>query len=206
MKTKKGGLTYDSAKTELASVKEELGVASSELKDFLKSNKLKRDEDHSKHSDKKIAKQYNALVAAVDAKQNRKDELLTFLKNNKPEPKERESKYNYPSEVESTLDKKKYRASMRSNAKKAGVELDTYLADPKKYAKVIAEKEKARAEKLAKKTAPKKKKKAAEEEAPVKKLKLKKSAEEEAPKKKLKKKVKAAPAPEAEEEEAGGED
>lgn len=194
----KSKLTYEGAKAELSSLKEELEVAKTELKDFLKANKLKRDEDHSAHADKKIAKGFKAVSEAVATKQARKDKLVEFMKANKPAPEARESKYNYPAEVQTTLDKKKFRATMRSNAKKAKVDLDTYLANPTKYAKIIAEAVKAKAESGEKKKK-KKKKVAAAEEAPVKKLKLKSSDE---PVKKKKKKI--APAPEAEEEEDGG--
>lgn len=184
--SKKSKLTYESAKAELSSLKEELEVSKSELKDFLKANKLKRDEDHSGHENKKIAKQWKALNDAVAGKRARKEELLEFLKNNKPAPAPRETKYNYPAEVKTTLDKKKFRATMRTNAKRAKVSLDTYLANPEKYAKIIAEAAKSKAEKGEKKKV-KKVKKSAEPEAPVKKL-------------KLKKKVKPAPAPEVEED------
>lgn len=185
-----GKLTYQSAKEELPSAKEERDVAKQELQDFLKANKLKKGEDHSKNPDKKIAKGFKAVKELYEGKQKRVETLISFIKENKPAPSERESKYNYPKGVETSADKKKFRSIMRGKAKKAGVSLDKYLADPAKYAAKVAEAEQKAG------PAPKKKAAAEKEEKPVKKLKVLPKTEEKPVKKLLKKKtpVEAAPA------------
>lgn len=204
----KSKLTPESAKSELTSVKEELEVAKTELKDFRKANKIGKDATPESVENKKLAKQLGTLQEAVAKKEARREELREFLKNNKPEPKERETKYKYPEEVKTSLDKKKFRATMRSQAKRVGASLDDYVADPQKYAKKLAEKEKEKAAKAKDNLAKGQKKKKKEEatEAPKKKLKIKKEEPAaEAPKKKLKKKAAPAPA-ESEENEGESED
>jgi len=175
-------LTYDSAKEKLAGVKEEIPAKESQLKEYAKKNKVKG----GKSEDKKVQSGYNKIAQELQDLKDRKSKYIKFMKENKPKV-ERESKYAYPDDCKTALDKKKFRSLMRAKAKRAKVDIDTYLADPKKYDKVIAEKDAAKA---AKKEKPKKKGKK-EEEAPKKKLKV-----VDKPKKK-----KVAPEPEPEEEE-----
>jgi len=173
-------LTYESAKDKLAGVKEELPAAESQLKEYAKKNKMKG----GKSEDKKVQAGYDKIAGNIQDLKDRKARYTKFMKENKPKT-DRESKYAYPSDCKTGLDKKKFRSVMRAKAKRAKVDIDTYLGDPAKYDKLVAAKD---AEKVAKKEKPKAKKK----------------KEEPAPKKKLKvvdkKKKKVAPAPEPEEE------
>jgi hypothetical protein len=141
-------MTYDEAKEQLVNLRGDLKDARTALRDFLKENKLKRGVDHSNHETKKIAQKFKSLNKKITDFEAKKTELQTFIKENKPKAV-RESKYNYPPEIESALDKKKFRARMRAQAKRAGVDVDTYLGDPEKYDKEIAAKKPAKKEKKA---------------------------------------------------------
>lgn len=181
MATVKTKLTYDSAKEKLAGVKEEIPAKETQLKEYAKKNKMKG----GKSEDKKIQSGYNKVTQELQDLKDRKSKYIKFMKENKPKV-DRESKYAYPDDCKTGLDKKKFRSLMRARAKRAKVDVDTYLADPKKYDKLIAEKDAAKSAGKSEK----KKKKGAKEEAPKKKLKVVE-----------KKKKKAAPEPEETEEE-----
>jgi len=172
-------LTYESAKDKLAGVKEELPAAESQLKEYVKKNKVKG----GKSEDKKTQAGHDKIVSTIADLKERKARYIAFMRENKPQV-DRESKYKYPVDCKTGLDKKKFRSVMRSKAKRAKVDIDVYLADPGKYDKLVAAKD---AEKSAKKEKPKAKKKV--KEAPKKKLKVVD-----------KKKKKATPPPDEEEE------
>ena len=171
-KKKKVELTYDSAKEELIAVKGSLKEVAEERRAFLKDNKLKKTEDHSKSKDKKIAAAYSKQQKAIDTLSDQKQELITFMKENKPKT-ERVTKYAYPAGINAE-ERKKFRANCRASAKRAKVDLETYLADPEKHdkadtaakpakkAKAPAKKEKPAKEAKAEK--PKKKKKASKDD------------------------------------------
>lgn len=136
----------------LTSTKEELGVAKTELRAFEKESKLAKDTDHS--DDAKHGKRWSKLKATV----TKKEELIAKTREKlaalKPEKTERPSKYEYPKDVVTALDKKKHRAKLRAEAKRAEKE----AAAPKKDKKA---KEGKKEEKTGKS---KKEKKAKEEE------------------------------------------
>lgn len=171
-------LTYDSAKEKLAGVREEIPAKESQLKEYAKKNKVKG----GKSEDKKAQSGYDKIAKELQDLKDRKFRYVKFIKEYKPKT-ERESKYAYPSDCKTGLDKKKFRSVMRAKAKRAKVDIDTYLADPAKYDKLVVAKDQ---EKAAKKKPAKKEK---EEAAPKKKLKV------------VEKKKKSKPAPEPEEEE-----
>jgi hypothetical protein len=148
-------MTYEEAQDSLKALKVELSEAKADMTSFLKENKLKRNVDHSNHEKGKIAKKFKTFKAAINRLEKERDELKEFTKANKPQ-KERASKYQYPEDL-SADDRKKFRAQMRSNAKRAGAkDVDDYLANQEEYDKVLESK---KAESTAKKKKKDKKKK-----------------------------------------------
>lgn len=175
-------LNYETAKTQLATVKESLSAKRTELTDWLKEKKLKKSEDHSKNENEKIAKKFTRLTAETKDLETKREELKKFVAENKPS-KDRVTKYAYPDGATSD-DKKKFRQNCRAAAKAAKVDLATYLGDVAKYEKVAADARAARAAKSEEKVAKKEKKTEGETVA---KKKPKVEAAEEAPAKKKKK-------------------
>jgi hypothetical protein len=131
--------SYEEAVEKLQEVKEQLSEKREAFKAFLIENKLKKAEDHSNHSNRTLAKQFKTFKKELTDLDNQREALREFVKTSKPK-KERESKYEYPSDCETALDKKKFRTTCRSRAKQAGVTLDEYLGDPEKYNQQIASK------------------------------------------------------------------
>lgn len=154
-------LTYDSAKAQLGTKKEELKAKREELLAWLKEKGLKKSEDHSKNENEKIAKKFTRLTGEIKALEEETNKLRTFVKENKPK-KERTTKYQYP-EGATADEKKKIRQKNRVAAKQAGVSVAEYLENPAKY-KEILEKKKKEKEAKAEEKAKKKEKKA---EAPA---------------------------------------
>ena len=152
--SKEKELTYDSAVKQLKGVKADLKEARNELNAFLKENKLKKTQDHSK--DKKHGKAYKALKATIKTLEEQRDDFQTFAKENKPK-KERSYKYGYPEDIKTGDDRKKFRTKMRAKAKAAGVTPDEYLTDMEGYDKKVAA---TKADKKAAKKKPAKKDKA----------------------------------------------
>ncbi len=84
-------------------------AAKAELKAFMKENKIKEDTEV---SDKKIRKAYEALQAKVD-------ETKAAWKKEKGSSSGRRTQYEYPADVKTKEEKKKYRAAQRAAKKKA---------------------------------------------------------------------------------------
>jgi hypothetical protein len=107
--------TEEEAVEAVATFKEEVKSAKAALTDYYKANKLKRNEEHdadSKHG-KKIAK----LEKSVERNTDKLAKAKEAAKSLKPK-KERAVKYDYPADM-TPEEKKKYRAKMRSQAKKS---------------------------------------------------------------------------------------
>lgn len=134
----------EGAGADLETIKAQLAEARKSLAELEKENDLKKGNDYSKHPDEKVAKSWrvrskkvdelSALYADLKGKSTKKE------KKEKAPAAPREVKYAYPEGINAD-EKKKFRIKQRSNAKKAGVELDTFLKDPAKYADVIKAKE-----------------------------------------------------------------
>jgi hypothetical protein len=120
-------------KEDLKAAKEELKVAKTEKRDFEKSSKLAKDTDHS--GDAKHGKRWTKLNDMVVKKTTQVENLQKAVDEAKPETTVRPSKYDYPADVVSALDKKKYRTAQRAAAKKKA----KAEADPKKEKKAKAE-------------------------------------------------------------------
>lgn len=140
----------EDVKALLTSTKEELNVAKGEKRTFEKENKLAKDTDHSE--DAKHGKRWAKLASLVTKKEEAVGKLREELEGLKVEKTARVSTYEYPKDVVTAGDKKKFRAAARAAAKRAEKEKDA----PKKEKKVKS----AGAEKEVE--APKKKKKSAE--------------------------------------------
>lgn len=114
-------------KESLNTSKEDLKAAKTELKEFEKSNKLAKGEDHS--ADEKLGKKWSKLNLVVEKKTKEVEDLRAELEAAKPEPKVRESKYEYPADCTSAADKKKFRTAQR--AAKAKAEKDAAKGETK---------------------------------------------------------------------------
>lgn len=110
--------TYEQAQEELASAKATRKECNEAMAEFLKENKLKKGEDYSGHSDEKIAKKWKKLAAAQTEARAAVTAAEEAEKALKPKA-ERASKYEYPEDVVTADDRKKYRAKMRNAAKAA---------------------------------------------------------------------------------------
>jgi hypothetical protein len=114
MATKK---TKEELKSALESSKEELTVAKGELKTFEKTNGLEKGGDHSKNE--KFGKKWQKIKDTVTKKEKTVEGIRAELAELKAEKAPRTVKYEYPKDVVSAEDKKKYRTKMRAAAKKA---------------------------------------------------------------------------------------
>lgn len=99
-----------------------LNEAKSALTAYLKKNKLKRSDDHSedKKHGSKIAKLEKAIEKAQAAYEKLKAPSKKKDKGAKKESAGRRTKYDYPADIVSADDRKKYRQKMRAEAKAAG--------------------------------------------------------------------------------------
>lgn len=145
---------YEESEELLKSSKEEREVARSEFKDFCSENKIKKGEEP---TDAKLLKKYNNLKAQKEKKEAAVTEVIDWRKENKPkkEPKVRETKYNYPDDCKTIIDKKKFRASERARVKREAKEA---AGGGKKEKAPKVEKKANKGEKQAEKEAPKKSK------------------------------------------------
>jgi hypothetical protein len=110
--------TFAERKEELTSLKEDAKQARKDYKNFCKEAKLDPEVDNS--ADGKNGKKWTKLKALVEKTSKAVTETETWLAENK-ESKERTpraSKYEYPAEVVTAADKKKYRAQQRASANK----------------------------------------------------------------------------------------
>ena len=111
-------LDHDGAKEALVQVKADIKAKRDEFHAFLKENKLKRNVDHSE--DTKHGKKFKAFKTAIDKLTEQREAISAKVKETKPKKGAgRKSKYEYPADVTTPEQKKKYRTKMRAEAKKA---------------------------------------------------------------------------------------
>lgn len=104
-------------KEALSAIKEELKVAKSEKRDLEKASKLEKDTDHSENP--KVGKKWTRLNEMVTKKQKALDAAQASYDGASKEPTIRKTVYEYPKDVITAVDKKKYRTAARAAAKKA---------------------------------------------------------------------------------------
>lgn len=111
--------TKEELKEQLKSLKEERKAAKEELRGFEKENKLAKGEDHS--GDAKHGKKWAKLNQVVSNKEEKIAKVEASLEETKGEKGSGgfRQKYEYPDDITSAEDKKKYRAKMRAAAKRA---------------------------------------------------------------------------------------
>lgn len=124
-------------KEDLKAAKEELKVARTEKRDFEKSNKLEKDADHS--GNEKSGKRWTKLNDMVVKKQAAVDKIQVAIDEAAPEATVRAVKYDYPEDVVTALDKKKYRAAQRAAKKKAEKEANGSAKESKSSKKAAKE-------------------------------------------------------------------
>ena len=107
--------TYEEALEQVNSLKETLAEERTALREFKSENNIKRGKEP---EDEKIAAKLEKLAGAVEKTREAIDEAKAAAKELKPR-KERVTKYDYPEDCTTDADKKKYRAKMRREAKKA---------------------------------------------------------------------------------------
>lgn len=166
--SEKKKLSADEVKEKLGRAKERLAEAKDAVSKFAKENGLKKGEDHSNNEDPKIAKGYKKVKAEMDEAAGRVDKYTSMYKDSKKSSSGVagvKAKYNYPKEVKTGDDKKKYRAETRAKAKKLGITVDEFLKDVEgNNKKVKALKSEDKPAKKKKKDAPEKKKKKPKDE------------------------------------------
>lgn len=166
--SEKKKLSADEVKEKLGRAKERLAEAKDAVSKFAKENGLKKGEDHSNNEDPKIAKGYKKVKAEMDEAAGRVDKYTSMYKDSKKSSSGVagvKAKYNYPKEVKTGDDKKKYRAETRAKAKKLGISVDKFLEDVEgNNKKVKALKSEDKPAKKKKKEEPKKKKKSKEDD------------------------------------------
>lgn len=111
-------LNLEQATEAQKNAKDALKAAKADLKAFRKENKIKPGEEP---TDEKLTKKFNKLVKAVEEAESELVKADTAIKELTP-PKGRATTYTYPEDVVTAADKKKYRAKMRRDAKKAKAE------------------------------------------------------------------------------------
>lgn len=112
-----GKLSKEEAKAKLASLKEERKAAKEELRAFEKENKLAKETDHGGHE--KFGKRWTKLNDAYQKKVAAIEKLEAEMAEIKTEKKSRVSTYEYPADVKTAAEKKKHRAKMRAEKKRA---------------------------------------------------------------------------------------
>lgn len=151
---------YEAAKAAFQEAKAEAGAKWDEVKAFQKKHKLKPGTKPSEIEDKKVAKEFKALIADHKAAKEKREELEAEMKSHKPASTVARGKYTYPEGL-TNAEKKKLRAKWRAEAKKAA-KAEAGEDAPKKSKKAKKSEEPAVAEAPAKKS--KKAKKAAKVE------------------------------------------
>lgn len=107
--------TYEEALEQVKNLKETLAEERTALREFKSENNIKRGKEP---EDEKVAAKLLKLNEAVDKTRESIDEAKVAAKELKPR-KERVTKYDYPDDVTTDADKKKYRAKMRREKTKA---------------------------------------------------------------------------------------
>lgn len=135
---------YEAAQGKLEAAKTELAAARTALKTFREENGLKRKIDYSE--DAKHGKTFKKLVRAETEAQEAVTALESKVKALKP-ASTRNTKYDYPADVVTAEDKKKYRTKMRNAAKPKKEK----PVKEEKAPKAVEEKKKDKKDKKAKK-------------------------------------------------------
>lgn len=132
-------LSFEEATTAYADSKVTAKNERESLNAFCKENKLKRNVDHT--DDAKHGKKYAKLKQTVDAACELRDALKEQVKETKPKKTSgRASKYEYPEDITTNEQKKKYRTQLRAAAAKADKAANPdAAASKKKKPKVKAE-------------------------------------------------------------------
>jgi len=131
--------TYEEAVTNMEAAKTKLGAEKEALREFKKENKIRRNKPV---EDAAVAKKLEAAEAKVEKAREAFDAAKEVAKELKPR-KERVTKYEYPEDCVTDKDKKKYRAKMRREAKKADAPAEEKKPAAKKAAKKVAKKAEA---------------------------------------------------------------
>jgi len=122
---------YDEAVQQLEAAKTDLSEKREALREFKTENKIKRNKPV---EDPAIQKQLETHEGAVEKAREVVDAAKAAAKELKPR-KERVTKYEYPEDCTTDKDKKRYRAKMRREAKKAESGDDAKPAAKKKVVK-----------------------------------------------------------------------
>jgi len=154
---------YDEAAEAFKATKEELAVAREEKKTYFKENGLSQKEDYS--ADAKHGKKVKKFQEMIDKKIKERDETEAWMKENKPKKERavRATTYEYPDDITTAEDKKKYRAKQRA-AKKKAEKGEAEEKPTKKEKKAKKEEAEAPAPESSKKDKKKKKDKASKKE------------------------------------------
>jgi len=106
---------YDEALAQLETAKEAYASEKEAIRDWKKENKIRRNKPI---EDPKVQAELEKREAKVETLREAMDAAKEAAKELKPR-KERVTKYEYPDDCTTDKDKKKYRAKMRREAKKA---------------------------------------------------------------------------------------
>jgi hypothetical protein len=137
--------THEELVQALEEKKAELKAKREELATLEKEYKLKPGKDHS--ADEKVGKKWLKLKNSVDALAEERNKLQEAVKTSKPKKEKtvKPSKYEYPADVVTPEQKKKWRASQRAEKKKANKPEKAEKAEKvkeKKSEEVVDKKEK----------------------------------------------------------------
>ena len=110
--------SHDELVKQLEAAKTTNTEAKEALKEFRAENEIKKGTEPSEVSGK-IGKEYSKLVKAAEKAAAEYEKLKAAEKDSRPR-KERQSKYDYPADVVSAEDRKKYRTKMRKEAQGGG--------------------------------------------------------------------------------------
>lgn len=138
-KAEKSEVSAQEAPT-LAAVKTDLTVARDTFDAFIKKNKLEKGKDYTK--DKKYGKEYTKLTTAINELTAKRTELECESKKEKSKKKALSSraKYEYPADIVTPEQRKKYRVEQRKLAnKKEKTEKDVKSKESKGKAKETKE-------------------------------------------------------------------
>jgi len=132
--------TYEEATAAMEVAKEKLGTEKEALREFKKENKIRKNKPV---EDAAIAKKLEIADGKVEKAREAFDAAKAVAKELKPR-KERVTKYEYPEDCTTDKDKKRHRAKMRREAKKAEAgDADDKKPAAKKVAKKVAKKAEA---------------------------------------------------------------
>jgi len=112
-----GKKTKDELKADLTAAREEKKAAFEEKRAFEKENKLEKGADHSGHE--KLGKKWTKLETGLKAKQDKIKKIEEDIASLKKESSSSRTVYDYPEDIKSAADRKKYRAKARAAKKKA---------------------------------------------------------------------------------------